>query len=62
MLPTRIEHGALTVSFEKNGDVQLIRSTTTESIRVSCSEWEYLIRLAEIHNFPIAPPSGVPAT
>ena len=55
MLTTNVRHGDLVIDFEVDGSVRIVRQTTAEAIQLSPTEWLYLIRLAEVLDFPMAP-------
>lgn len=56
MLATSIRHGDLVIDLEPNGDVQVTRQSNAQAIRLSTSEWAYLLKVADLHGWPIAPP------
>jgi hypothetical protein len=62
MLTTHIRHGDLVIDMEKDGDVQIVRQSTGQAIRLSLTEWHYLILVAELHGHGIAPPADPTAT
>lgn len=56
MLATNIRHGDLVIDMEPNGDVQIVRQSDMTAIRLSLTEWTYLMAVADIHGWPVAPP------
>jgi hypothetical protein len=57
VIPTTIKHGDLCIDFQEPGSVQIVRQSNATGIVLSLSEWQYLILLADIHGWPIAPPN-----
>jgi hypothetical protein len=55
MIRTTIRHGYLNIEFCEDGALQLTHEQQGGSLRLSQTEWLYLQRVAEIHNWPIAP-------
>lgn len=62
MLSTHIRHGDLVIDMDADGDVQIVRQSTGHSIRLSVSEWTYLMVVADLHGRPVAPPADTAAT
>jgi hypothetical protein len=58
MISTHIRHGDIVIDMDTTGDVQIVRQSTAECIRLSLSEWEYLVLVADLHGRPILPPIG----
>ena len=56
MMATHVRHGDLVVEFESDGSVKIVRQSTMEAILLSPTEWGYLLRIAEVLDFPMAPP------
>jgi len=56
MIATHIRHGDLVIDMDSCGDVQIVRQSTGQAIRLSLTEWNYLCQIAELHGWPIAPP------
>jgi hypothetical protein len=61
MISTHIRHGDLVIDMETDGDVQIVRQSTGQAIRLSISEWTYLMLVAELHGRPVAPPTDTSA-
>jgi hypothetical protein len=57
MLATSVRHGDLVVDMDTNGEVQIVRQSTGQGIRLSLSEWSYLMLIADLHGRPVAPPT-----
>lgn len=62
MLSTHIRHGDLVIDMDGEGDVQIVRQSTGQAIRMSISEWTYLMLVADLHGRPIAPPADTGAS
>jgi len=60
MLETTIKHGDVRIDLMSDGGVRITRQSTMEGIRLSTSEWLYVLRLAEIQDMPPAPPYVAP--
>lgn len=56
MLSTTIKHGDLVIDMMPDGSVQITRQSDMSVIRISLSEWNYLLLVACIHGWPVAPP------
>jgi hypothetical protein len=59
MLASSHRHGDLVVDFDSAGWVQITRQSNGQSIQLSESEWIYLMKLAELRGWPVAPLPGV---
>lgn len=57
MLTTSIRHGDLVIDIESDRSVRIVRQSNAQSIELSYSEWIYVLKVAEIHDWPVAPPS-----
>ena len=63
MIATSIRHGDLVIDMDTNGEVQIVRQSTGQGVRLSVSEWRYLIAVADLHGWPVVPPDrGVEQT
>jgi hypothetical protein len=56
MLATSIRHGDLVIDFHADGSVQVVRQSNASGIVLSLSEWQYLCKVMELHEWPMAPP------
>jgi hypothetical protein len=59
MLSTNITHGDLQIDFNNDGSVQLTRKSNGNAIVLSTTEAEYIKKVWELHEWPIAPPMCV---
>jgi hypothetical protein len=59
VLPTFIRHGDLVLEFEGDGSLRITRQSNAQAVQVSSSEWIYLLKVAELHDWPIAPPTDI---
>lgn len=59
MLATTIKHGDLVIDMNSDGSVQVTRQSDMMAIRLSLSEWNYLVMIAGIHGWPVAPPDNI---
>jgi hypothetical protein len=58
MLTTTIHHGDLVIDWQSDESLRIIRQSNGQAIELSCSEWAYIMRAAELHDWPVAPPLG----
>jgi hypothetical protein len=58
MLSTNVRHGDLVIDMETDGSVRITRQSNAMAIQLSSSEWIYIQRVAELHGWPVAPPTG----
>jgi hypothetical protein len=61
MHATSIRHADLVVDFDASGWVQVTRQSTGHSIQLSQSEWIFLLKVADLRGWPVAPPAPVAA-
>lgn len=52
---TTIVHGPLNIEFTEDGALQIAHSQSGQSIRLSPTEWEFLLAVAALRGWPIAP-------
>jgi hypothetical protein len=62
MLPTFIRHGDLVLEFEGDGSLRITRQSNAQAVQLSSSEWIYLLKVAALHDWPIAPPNCIPGS
>ena len=60
MLPTFIRHGDLVIELESDESVRITRQSNAQAVALSISEWTYLLKVAELHGWPVAPPNCIP--
>jgi hypothetical protein len=60
MLETRVKHGDVCIDLMSDGAVRITRQSTMEGIHLSTSEWLEVLRIAEMHDMPAAPPYVAP--
>lgn len=58
MIPTHIRKGDLVIDMHGDGTVQIVRQSNMQGIVLSISEWQYLIHVAELHGWPVVPPTN----
>ena len=56
MLATSVKHGDLMIDMQTDGSVNVVRQSDMSHIILSLTEWRYLLMVAELHGWPIAPP------
>lgn len=56
MIASSHKHGDLVVDFDASGWVQIARQTNGQALQLSQTEWVYILRLAELRGWPMAPP------
>jgi hypothetical protein len=59
MLTTTIRHGDLVIDVEPERAIRITRQSTAQAVEVSPTEWRYILRVAELHDFPMAPPHSM---
>jgi hypothetical protein len=59
MLSTSVRHADLVIDFDAGGWVQITRQSTGHSIHLSQSEWVFLLKVADLRGWPVAPPAPV---
>jgi hypothetical protein len=47
------------VDFDANGTVQITRQSNATAVQLSKSEWIFLLKVADIQGWPVAPPTDV---
>lgn len=52
-----INYGPLYIQFERNATVLITRNDASQAIQLSLSEFMWMLKAAELHGWPIAPPS-----
>lgn len=62
MISTHVRHGDIVIDMQADGEVQIVRQSTMQAIRLSLSEWKYLIMVAELHGWPVLPPTTTEVT
>jgi hypothetical protein len=56
---TCIRHGDLVIDFNADGSVQLARKSNMTAIVLSITEWVFILKLCEIHDWPVAAPANI---
>ena len=58
MLATSIRHGDLVIDYHADGSVQIVRQSNMQGIVISLTEWGWVCKVMELHDWPIAPPTN----
>jgi hypothetical protein len=56
---TTIKRDTLTIDVEGKSFVRLIRNSTMQTVELSWSEWIFMLRMAELLDWPVSPVSPV---
>lgn len=62
MLATHVRHGDLVIDMQSDGEVQIVRQSNGQCIRLSLSEWKYILTIADLHGWPVVPPQNPDVT
>lgn len=54
-----IAYGPLRIDWDNHGTLTVARTDTAQSVQLSLSEWEFLLRCAAIRGWPISSPVPV---
>ena len=54
--PTFLRRGDLTLDWQPNGCVRLVRESTMQWVELSVTEWTFLVRSAELVGWPTVSP------
>lgn len=54
-----VRYGPLTLEWNEPGDLRIIRADNGQHIELSLTEWILLLKVAELHGWPVAPPQSV---
>lgn len=51
-----IRYGDLVLEWNEAGDLSITRQSTAQRLVLSITEWQTLLKAAELHGWPVAPP------
>jgi hypothetical protein len=53
-----VKYGDLCIEWDDKGNMQFTRQSDMQAIRLSASEWVFLLKVAELRGWPVAPPGS----
>jgi hypothetical protein len=53
-----VRYGDVAVEWDERGNMKLVRQDNGQHITLSVSEWAFLLKVAELRGWPVAPPAG----